>query len=60
MSLLDYKAIYNIDLENRELVTVVAIINYSARRVPAMIIFKGAYHLHRHFKNDLNNNILFA
>jgi DDE superfamily endonuclease len=41
-------------------VTAVATINYSATKVPAMIVFKGAYHLHRHFKNNLNSNILFT
>ena len=57
---LDCNAIYNADPDNRELVTVVATINYGARNVLAMIIFKGAYHLRGHFKNELDDNILFA
>jgi hypothetical protein len=57
---LDCEAIYNADPDNRELVTAVATVNYGGRKVPAMIIFKGAYHLRRHFKNDLDGNILFA
>lgn len=57
---LDCEAIYNADPDNRELVTAVATINYGGTKVPAMIIFKGAYHLRRHFKNELDDNILFA
>jgi hypothetical protein len=57
---LDCEAIYNADLDNRELVTAVATINYGGTKVPAMIIFKGAYHLRGHFKNELDDNILFA
>jgi hypothetical protein len=47
----DYEAIYNIDPENRELVIVVAIINYGGTKVPVIIIFKGAYYLREYFKN---------
>jgi hypothetical protein len=57
---LDCEAIYKADPENRELVTAVATINYGATKVPAMIIFKGAYHLRGYFKNDLDDNILFT
>lgn len=57
---LNCEAIYNADPDNRELVTAVVTINFGATRVPAMIIFKGAYHLRRHFQNDLDGNILFA
>jgi hypothetical protein len=57
---LDCEAIYNADPDNRELITAVATINYGATRVPAMIIFKGAYHLCGHFNNELDDNILFA
>lgn len=56
----DCEAIYNTDSENRELVIAVATINYGGTKVPAMIIFKGAYHLRGHFKNQLDENILFA
>ena len=28
--------------------------------MPPIIIFAGAYHLHRYFKNDLDGNITFA
>jgi hypothetical protein len=57
---LDCEVIYNADPNNRELVTAVATINYGSKKVPPMIIFKGAYHLRGHFKNQLDGNILFA
>ena len=57
---LDYEAIYTTDPSNRELVTAVATINYSGKKVPAMVIFKGAYYLRGHFQNELDGNILFA
>jgi hypothetical protein len=41
--------VYNADLDNRELVIVVATINYGRRKVPAYIIFKGVYYLRGHF-----------
>ncbi|PMD56689.1 uncharacterized protein K444DRAFT_535503, partial [Hyaloscypha bicolor E] len=43
--LLDYEIVYNADPDNRELVIVIAIINYGKRKVPIYIIFKGAYYL---------------
>jgi hypothetical protein len=46
---LDCEAIYTADPSNRELVTAVATINYSGKKVLAMVIFKGAYHLRGHF-----------
>jgi hypothetical protein len=39
---------------------VVATINYGSKKVPLIIIFKGAYHLREHFKNQLDGNILFV
>jgi hypothetical protein len=57
---LDYEVIYNADPSNRELVTTVTTINYGSRKVPPIIIFKGAYYLRGHFKNQLDGNILFA
>ncbi|PMD67019.1 uncharacterized protein K444DRAFT_515411, partial [Hyaloscypha bicolor E] len=47
----NYKAIYNTDPENRELVIVVAIINYRGTKVPEIIIFKRVYYLQKYFKN---------
>jgi hypothetical protein len=52
--------VYNADPDNRELVIVVAIINYSRRKVPAYIIFKGAYHLRGYFPRTLDGSIEFA
>jgi hypothetical protein len=46
---LDCEVVYNADPDNRELVIVVAMINYGGRKVPAYIIFKGVYHLRGHF-----------
>jgi hypothetical protein len=57
---LDYEVIYNIDPNNRELVTAVVTINYGSKKVPLMIIFKGVYYLRGYFKNQLDGNILFA
>ena len=47
--LLDYEVVYNADLDNRELVIVVATINYGRRKVLVYIIFKGVYYLRGHF-----------
>jgi hypothetical protein len=57
---LDCETIYNTDPDNRELVTVVATINYGSIKVPTMIIFKDEYHLRGHFKNELDDGVLFA
>jgi hypothetical protein len=57
---LDCEVVYNTDADNRELVTVVATINYSGRRILAYIVFKGAYHLHGHFQPTLNSGIEFG
>jgi len=46
---LECKVINNADPDNRELVTAVAMINYRVIKVPAIIGFKGAYHLRGHF-----------
>ena len=58
--LLDCEVVYNTDLDNRELVIVVAIINYGRRKVPVYIIFKGAYYLRGYFLRILNGGIEFA
>lgn len=50
----DCEAAYISDPENRELVTVVATINWGGRKIPPMIIFKGAYHLRKHFDNTMD------
>jgi hypothetical protein len=52
--------VYNADLDNRELVIVMAMINYGRRKIPAYIIFKGAYYLRGHFPRILNGGIEFA
>jgi hypothetical protein len=58
--LLDYEVVYNTDPDNRELVIVIAMINYGERKVPAYIIFKGAYYLRGYFPRTLNGGIEFA
>ena len=35
-------------------------INYGRTKVPSMLIFKGAYHLRKHFKNDIDGNVYWA
>jgi len=42
---IDCDAVFILDLENRELLTAVVTLNSKAKKVPAMLIFKGAYHL---------------
>jgi hypothetical protein len=44
---LDSEVAYNANPNNRVLVTVVATINYAGKKIPAMVIFKRAYHLIR-------------
>ncbi|RFU31685.1 hypothetical protein B7463_g4640, partial [Scytalidium lignicola] len=56
--LIDCKAAFISDPENRELVTAVATINWGGQRVPPMIIFKGAYYLRKHFDNNMDLDIL--
>jgi hypothetical protein len=58
--LLDCEVVYNADPNNRELVIVIATINYGRKKVLAMIIFKGAYYLRGHFQKELDGNICFA
>jgi hypothetical protein len=57
---LDCEIVYNADPDNRELVIVMAMINYGGRKIPAYIIFKGAYYLRGHFPRTLNGSIEFA
>ncbi|PMD62299.1 uncharacterized protein K444DRAFT_524900, partial [Hyaloscypha bicolor E] len=45
--------------DNRELVIVIAIINYSRRKVPIYIIFKRVYYFRGHFLRILNGDIEF-
>ena len=57
----DTTVVYSTDPENKELITSVKTLNYSGQKVPLMIIFAGAYHLRRYFKNnDLDSDITFA
>jgi hypothetical protein len=58
--LLEYEVVYNADPDNRELVIVVAIINYGGRKVPIYIIFKGAYYLYGYFLWILDGSIEFV
>jgi hypothetical protein len=52
--------VYNANPDNRELVIVIAIINYGGRKIPVYIIFKGAYYLRGHFPRILDSGIEFA
>jgi len=56
----DCKAVYQADPGNRELVMSIETLNYGGKKVPSMIIFQGAYHLRKHFDNDMDGDILFA
>jgi hypothetical protein len=53
-------AAYVDDPANRELVTSTECISAGGFHVPPMITFKGAYHLRKYFKNDMDGNILFS
>jgi hypothetical protein len=48
------------NLDNRELVTTVECISAGGYYLPIMLIFKGAYHLRKYFKNNINDNTLFT
>jgi hypothetical protein len=56
----DCQASYVDDPNNQELVTSTECISASGFHVPPMITFKGAYHLRKFFKNDMDGNILFS
>jgi hypothetical protein len=56
----DCITVYAADPDNKEFATSVETINYGGKKVAAMIIFQGAYHLRKHFDNDIDGNILFA
>ena len=56
--LIDYNAIYVNDLANKELITSIECISADSYYVFLMIIFKDAYHLRKHFNNDINGRIL--
>jgi hypothetical protein len=58
--LVDCTVVYQADPANRELVTTVETLNYSGKKVPSMIIFSSAYHLQKHFDNNINGDILFT
>ena len=53
-------AVYVDDPANKELVSSTECISADIHHVPLMIIFKGAYHLHKHFNNDTDGHILWA
>jgi hypothetical protein len=57
---IDCTVVYQVDLANRELVTTVETLNYGGKKVPSIIIFASAYHLRKHFDNNIDGNILFA
>jgi hypothetical protein len=56
--LISCDAVYVNDPANKELVTLTECISADGYHVPPMIIFKGAYHLRKHFKNDIDGRIL--
>jgi hypothetical protein len=56
----DAEAAFIDDPENRELVTVVATLNYGGKKIPPMIIYKGAYHLRKYFVPTMDGDTLYA
>ena len=57
---MNYITAYHLDPDNHELITVVVTLNYDQQKISFMIIFAGTYHLHKYFKNNMNDDILFA
>jgi hypothetical protein len=58
IALADCNTIYVDDPANRELLASVECISAGRYYVPPMVIFKGAFHLRKSFKNDMDDNIL--
>jgi hypothetical protein len=56
----DYIVVYTADPDNKELITSVETVNWAGKKVPPMIIFTGAYHLRKHFDNNIDGDILFT
>jgi len=56
----DCQVVYQADPANRKLVTTVKTLNYSGKKVPFIICFASAFHLQKHFDNNIDSNILFA
>jgi hypothetical protein len=52
--------VYIDDPDNRELVTAVEYISAGGYHVPAIVIFKRAYHLRKYFDNNMSDDTLFA
>jgi hypothetical protein len=56
---LNYKAIYNINIKDWKIMTIIALVNYGTIRILTITVFKGIYHLYKYLKYGLDNNILF-
>jgi hypothetical protein len=56
----DCTVAYIDDPANRELVISTECISAGGFHVPPMIMFKGAYHLRKYFKNDTDGDILWS
>ena len=56
----DCKTSYVDDPDNRELVTSTECFSAGGFHVPLMLTFKGAYHLRKYFKNEINGDVLFS
>jgi hypothetical protein len=56
----DVVASYVDNPEERELVTLTKCISRGGYHVPCMLTFKGAWHLHKYFKNQIDGDTLFS
>jgi hypothetical protein len=56
--LVETERVYIDDLNNKELVISTECISWSRYHVPAIITFKGVYHLRKHFNNNIDSNTL--
>jgi len=52
--------VYVDDPDNKELVTSTECISASGYHLPAMITFKGAYHLRKYFENDMDGDTFWT
>ena len=57
---MNYITAYHSDPDNRELIMIVITLNYNRQKISSMIIFAGAYHLRKYFRNNMDGDILFT
>jgi hypothetical protein len=56
----DVSAVYMVDLDTRESLTLIEAINVEGDTAPAMLILLGSVLLKKFFDNDISDDVLFA